>query len=168
MTVDNLDALLRGFQKRNKGILVDSNLLLLFLVGLALPDTFTTFKPIANQGFVEEDFERLCNITSRFKILATTPHILAEVSNHSDKLKGENYHNFCHLVRSRVHSWQERFKESAKLCKQDAFISLGLTDAAIEEAASGNFLVLTVDADLAVHLKKRKVDVINYNHIRVI
>ena len=75
------------FEKyRNKGLLLDTNLLLLLLIGSGVPHLLETFKPIQNQGFKKKDFELLARACSFFKTLITTPHILTETSNHSGKV----------------------------------------------------------------------------------
>ncbi len=167
MSADDSNSWRSQFRKYGgKGLLVDTNLLILYLVGLATPQRITTFKPIVNQGFSTADFELLRKITLLFKRLVTTPHILTEISNHSDKLKGVDKLRFYALLRSKLVGWKEHYTESAELCQRDEFIKLGLTDTAITDIAPGNFLVITVDFELAGHLQKKKVDVINFNHLR--
>jgi hypothetical protein len=56
---------------------------------------------------------------------------------------------------------------SAQSIVDDAeFPKFGLTDTAIRMIAPGKYLVLTDELPLYQLLSKRKVDVINFNHIR--
>jgi hypothetical protein len=167
MSAGELNVLLGRLQKyRSKGLLVDTNLLLLYLIGVARPDRVTTFKPITNQGFIWEDFERLNRIVSGFNRLITTPHIMTEVSNHLGKTKGQDRHDLCQIIRRLTQLWDERYATSAALSQRDEFAKFGLTDTAISEAAPGRFLVITVDFELTGYLAKKRVDVINFNHLR--
>ena len=58
--------------------------------------------------------------------------------------------------------------DAADIVKGPAFERHGLTDAAIERAAHGRFLVLTDEAPLAAHLERQGIAVLNYNHIRAL
>jgi hypothetical protein len=72
------------FEKyRGKGVLVDTNLLLLLLVGAIDPKHLAKFKPTANHGFTASDFALLCWIIDQFPRIFTTPHVLTEVSGNS-------------------------------------------------------------------------------------
>ncbi len=167
MKTDGSEILSELLQKyRGKGLLLDTNLLLLYLVGAVHPARVATFKPIANQGFLRQDFDLLLRIAGSFKKMVTTPHILTEVSNHSVKLKRDEGITFCRVIGALLKNWDERYTESALLCQREEFQKIGLTDTAIGETAAGRCLVMTVDFELAGHLQKRKVDVINFNHLR--
>lgn len=63
-----------------KGVLVDTNLLVLYLVGLVNKKRIETFK--RTQGFDVEDFERLTNLINYLgPRLVATPHVLSQVSD---------------------------------------------------------------------------------------
>ncbi len=64
---------------KRKGVLVDSNLLLLLFVGLFDPARIKKFKRTGH--FSEVDFRLLVNFLAYFDKAITTPHILTEVSN---------------------------------------------------------------------------------------
>jgi len=64
---------------RKKGILVDTNILLLYFVGSVNPKRISQFKR-TNQ-FNVDDFELLIQILGYFQKIVTTPNILTEVSN---------------------------------------------------------------------------------------
>ena len=149
-----------------KNLLLDTNLLLLLLVGSFDPSKIRTQKITANQGFSETDFNQLLNFVCRFQKLVTTPHILTEVSNHADKIKGVDKGKFLYQFLSLIEKMDERFEPSRLLAKTDAFVRFGLTDAAISQLANGNFVVLTEDFPLAGYLEKNGVKVIKFNVVR--
>ena len=64
------------------GLLVDTNLLLLHLIGRTNKNRILKFK--RTQAYTIEDFELLERFIAEFKILITTPHVLTEVSNLGD------------------------------------------------------------------------------------
>ena len=77
-----LDALALIEKYHSKGVLVDSNLLVLFLVGTVNKRRILEFK--RTQGFTLEDFDLLENLIRWFGRLIATPHVLAQVSDLAD------------------------------------------------------------------------------------
>lgn len=149
-------------------MLVDTNLLLLLLIGSLSPALIRKEKITANQGFNEADFNQLRDFSCRFQRWVTTPHILTEVSNHADKVKEPNHGKFIQKFMSLIDKLDECSETSKLLAKTDAFARFGLTDTAISHLANESFLVLTVDFPLAGYLQKKGVTVINFNHVRQI
>jgi hypothetical protein len=77
---------------RARGILVDTNLLLLFFIGLFDRGQISRFK--RTKTYTGEDFDVLDRFLSQFARLITTPNILSEVSNLSGQL-GEPVRSRC-------------------------------------------------------------------------
>ena len=161
--MENYAALIR--KHAGQGLLIDTNVLMLLLVGNVDPTQIPTVKVTANRGFTERDFDLLVSIVVRFSRIITTPHILAEVSNHADKLKRDSQNKLEAFV-SRIESCDERFDPAAQIAKSVAFEKFGLTDGAISELAMKGVLVLTVDFPLYGYLQKKGADVVNFNHLR--
>ena len=153
---------------RNKGLLIDTNLLLLLVIGAAVPETLATFKPLKNQGFSQTDYSILARFASRFTKLITTPHVLTEVSNHCDKLKGDHRLQFCDGIVPFIKRLKEETVEAAILCQRERFVDFGLTDMAIAEISPDSFLVATVDFELCGYLNEKNVDAVNFNHLRLV
>jgi hypothetical protein len=151
---------------RHKGLLVDTNVLLLLLIGSLDSKLIGNFKITANQGFDEADFNLLRAFVGKFQKIVTTPHILTEVSNHADKIKGDAHKKIFGRFVSLIEQLDEHTETTKALVKSDAFVRFGLTDTAISSLASKNFLVLTVDFPLVSYLQSKKADVINFNHLR--
>jgi hypothetical protein len=123
---------------RGNGLLIDTNLLLLYLVGKTNPGRIANFKRTSR--YTVEDFDLLGQIVEQFRTLVTTPHVLTELSNLRD-LQGE---------------------------ERPAFRSgfLGLTDAAIASLSRHSYLFLTDDLNLYLTLLERGVDAINFSYLQ--
>jgi rRNA-processing protein FCF1 len=158
---------IRGLVSKHcrKGILVDTNLVLLYFIGLFDPSHIQRFKRTSQ--FTREDHDVLARVLEPFKgKVITTPNVLTEVSNLSGQL-GEPMRSAYFEVFSR---WlcllDERYTASSLSAQAEHFVPLGLTDAGIMGLATSGLLVLTEDFRLAQRLQKIGADVINFNHLR--
>jgi hypothetical protein len=61
------------------GLLVDTNLLVLYAIGTVNRRRIETFK--RTRQYTEGDFDKLLRVLNAFTPLCTLPHVLAEVSN---------------------------------------------------------------------------------------
>jgi rRNA-processing protein FCF1 len=150
----------------NKGILIDSNLLLLYFVGKYKPSEIPKFKRTAS--FEINDFRLLLSILRRFNKIITTPNILTEVSNLSNQLPNNFKLTYYSEFANQVLLLDEKYITSSNICSLEHFRKFGLTDSGIIEAAKNQHLVLTDDFKLTNFLENMKVDVINFNHIRLL
>ena len=84
-----LDAVGLIKKHRTKGVLINANLLVLYLVGSTNKNRIPTFK--RTQVYTIEDFELLQGLIAYLGDVITTPHVLTEVSNlanlHEPELK---------------------------------------------------------------------------------
>jgi hypothetical protein len=149
---------------RDKGILIDTNLLLLYFIGQFNPSQIPKFKRTSK--FTTDDFHILVSLFRRFNKVITTPNILTEVSNLSNQLPDDLKRGFYSAFAVQVPSFDEKHTPSTNICSQGHFIKFGLTDSGIIESAASGYLILTDDFKLANFLEKRKAAVINFNHIR--
>lgn len=147
-------------------LLIDSNLLVLFLVGSVDPRQIEQFK--RPRQYTPEDFKLLCSFAAGFNSLVTTPNILTEASNLTGQLAGPlRGRVFAALATlTRAPTSVERYFPSADVVEELAFLSLGLTDAAILLAATEPAAVLTDDLDLYLRLAAENPHVYNFNHLR--
>jgi hypothetical protein len=148
---------------RTRGLLVDTNLLLLYLVGLTNRHRIPKFK--RTEAYTIDDFELLDRFITEFPLLLTIPHILTEVSNLGD-LQGRERDMFRSLFTQIAAQAQEFYDESRLVVLNKSFVRHGLTDAAIVSLERHAVLVLTSDFDLYCTLIDRGVDAINFNHLR--
>ncbi|NUO79552.1 hypothetical protein HUU05_05715 [candidate division KSB1 bacterium] len=160
--MDHLRKLLEIY--RNRGLLLDANLLLLYVVGRCDIRAVTSFK--RTKVFTPEDYDLLENFVRYFSNIVATPNILTEVSNFlnqlPDNIKVEHFLEFADIIRS----LNEKYVASAVLAIQPQFEKFGLTDFSIIAEARGKYLVLTDDFRLSNYLQSLQVDAINFNHIR--
>ena len=159
-----MEALIR--KNRQRGILVDANLFLGFLIGSLHPRHLTDCRA-TTKHFGPEDFPLLKSFLGQFKRIVTTPHVLTEVSNLAGRLPLSLHTEFRVLFRTIINRLSEQSMPSRTVSAHDDFLRFGLTDTAISLLSSGRFLVLTDDASLAGLLATRRIDVVNFNHVRV-
>lgn len=118
---------------KDKGLLIDTNILLLFFVGLHSRKSIQGFK--RTDRFTPEDFDILAGVLQRFKQVVTTPSILTEVSN----LLGQSPKGMRLSVFQRfsigIQRFREHFTPSSKLAQEPCFPRFGLTDAGIVHSA---------------------------------
>jgi hypothetical protein len=118
---------------RDKGILIDTNLLLLYFIGKFDPSQILKFKRTAK--FTLQDFRVLVAVVRRFQRIVTTPNILTEVSNLSNQLAEHFKDAFYSEFSKQVSMFDEQYTSSINICSQDHFIKFGLTDSGIIESA---------------------------------
>lgn len=150
---------------RSRGVLVDSNLLVLLLVGLVNTHRILEFK--RTQDFTIEDFETLSRLIEWFGKLFTTPHVLSQVSDLTD-LTGGDLAIARELFGVLVEKIEEHYDPSKMVMADPLFARLGLADAAIATVCSKGTLVLTSDLTLQLALQHRGVDALNFNHVRAL
>ena len=146
------------------GLLVDTNILVLFAVGAVNRDRIETFK--RTRQYTKSDYDLLLRALDRFKPLYTVAHVLAEVSNLVD-LPGTERLKARRVLRETISVLNE-VEISSKLAAEDKlYQDLGLADAAISAAARAHKCgVLTDDFDLYLSLSRDHVQVLNFTHLR--
>ena len=147
-----------------KSTLVDTNLMLLQVVGLY--DPLLVPKVKRTSMFSVDDFGRLVMVMSRFPSRTVTPHILAEVSNllgqSREPLKAEFFKVFAMLI-SRL---EEIHVPATIVCGAPHFGQFGLTDLGMIAAARSEQVVMTADTPLAAYMRSQGVEVIDFNDFR--
>ena len=146
------------------GILVDTNLLVLFAVGTVNRDRIETFK--RTRQYTGADYDLLVRVLAKFAPLYTVAHVLAEVSNLTDLRDSEG--RLARRVLKETISLLNEAEMSSKLAAEDPlYQDLGLVDAAIGAVARAhNCGVLTDDLDLYLRLSNDSVKVLNFTHLR--
>lgn len=144
---------------RKKGILIDTNLLLLYIVGSLNPQLIPNFKRTSIYSI--QDFQILSKVIEFCEVTVTTPHILTEVSNFIGKRI-----EIHRALGKYIAIGNEHFVESALLAKSELFVKFGLTDSGIFEGSKDGYLILTDDGPLAGIIKNKGADVISLDLLR--
>ena len=125
---------------RNKGALIDSNLLLVYCVGIYDPARIARFKRTA--AFTAEDFELLTHFFAFFEKIVTTPNILTEVSSLSNQFSEDIKVTYYPEFAKQIALLDEHYLPSTDISALASFYRLGLTDLGIANLVRDNYLVL--------------------------
>ena len=126
------DYVVKLIQKyRNVGVLLDTNILLLYFVGSVDPKMIATFKRTQNKGFTEADYYTLIGLLKQFRKAITTPNILTEVSNFLGQLPDHLHHDYFARFATDISTLDEHYLTSSDLALTYEFGQLGLTDSGI-------------------------------------
>jgi hypothetical protein len=158
-----LDARALIEKHRGRGVLVDANLLVLFLVGSVNKRRILTFK--RTQNFTIEDFDLLTRLIKWFGKLFATPHVLSQTSDLAD-LRDKELGEIRRLFEVLVEQIEESYDASRVLVADPMFERFGLTDAAIAKVCSRGILVVTADVELQLEVQRQGADALNFNHVR--
>ena len=146
------------------GLLVDTNLLVLFAVGTVNRNVIETFKRTCQ--YTKADYDLLVRVLGNFERLYTVAHVLAEVSNLTD-LPGAERLQVRHILKETISLLNEAEMPSGRAAEDRLYQDLGLVDAAIGAVARAyNCAVLTDDLDLYLRLSHDNVNVVNFTHLR--
>lgn len=149
---------------RSRGILVDTNLLLLLFIGSTSESNIKDFK--RTTAYTVEDYRLLLRLIDQFTKVIVTPNILTEVSNLSNGLYGERLRQFYEAFAKSLSVMSELYVTSASTSDIPGFHAYGLADSGIIAVAKDQYLVLTDDLRFASFAGQNGVDVLNFNHIR--
>ena len=160
--MSEMDRLIQRYKQA--GILVDTNILLLYFIGAYDQDLIPKFK--RTRQFTVEDHAILISLLGLFDKIVTTPNILTEVSNLSGQLGEPKKSEYFKKFSSGISLLEEEYVASKDVADMQEFVRFGLTDTGIVHLTRGKYLVLTDDLQLSQYLQSAEVDVINFNNIR--
>ncbi len=148
----------------NNGIVVDSNLLLLFCIGNFDREYISSFK--RTQKYAVEDFDTLIAFLAPFKKMVTTPNVLTEVSNLANALSGKHRMSFAESFSDLIKKADEEYLISEQVQKSTEFHDFGLCDAVLLEQSKEKYLLLTDDLLLYHYAIGTGRNAENFNHLR--
>lgn len=149
---------------QSAGLLIDTNLLVLFTVGSVNLNRVENFK--RTRQYTVADFKLLRDVVARWPKLYTTPHVLAEVSNLTD-LSGAERNIAREFLKITIAQLLEPELSSTKAAEDSAYMSHGLTDASIAATARAHDVtVLTDDLDLYLRLQRDGIVCANFTYLR--
>jgi hypothetical protein len=145
-----------------KSVILDTNVLLLYWCASFDSGLVRTFKRL--NSFSSEDIQLLHRLLKLFPTISTTPHVLTEVSDLANSLPEWRKEDWTRHFARQVDVVKENWT-SAKTLVQTPAIFLGLADAALCALASTH-VILTIDFPLSNYLESRRLNVVNFNHLR--
>jgi hypothetical protein len=151
---------------KSRGILVDSSLLVVYLIGSFDRRQLVNCRAIKS-SFTNEEFQLLAGIIAQFDVLITTPHVLTEVSNLAGRLPARLHVPFRTFFAAVLKQLAEENAAAADLSLAPHFVRFGIADTAISLVAPGKYFVLTEEVALYSLLSANGVDVMNFNHVRL-
>ena len=150
-----------------KGIFIDANLLVLLVVGAT--DQALISKHRRLRTFMVEDYGRLVELIEQAGQVFLTPNTLTEASNLLAQHPNPERSRFFAVLRRIIGKSEEVIVESKTASRNNAFVRLGLTDAALLEVISEETPLVTVDLDLFVAaFAEGKVAALNFTHLQAL
>ena len=146
-----------------RSVLLDTNLLVLLVVGMCNRDYISTHK--RTKDFIVEDFELLLKSINPFKELWVTSHCLAEVSNLLRQTHDEQARELMEFFSKFSDNIKESHIKKELIFDKELSIRLGVADTGIF-IKSKRTTVFTVDLDLYLEILNAGHNVINFNHLR--
>ena len=128
------------------GFLVDANLLVLLVVGNVNPDLIAKHRRL--DGYTAADYLALRDLINLADRVFLTPNTLTETSDLLGQHGEPERTLLMEGLQALIEGSDETVVPSAQASANPAFLSLGLTDAVLLEAASEEIPLVTVDAQL--------------------
>lgn len=153
-----------------RSVILDTNLLVLFVVGSAGEQYLDMHKRVQIID-PRSAYALLAQYLERFNELVATPNTLTETSN-LIRLIGEPAKTYLTATLQKlVITWPECYITSRDAALQPEFARLGLTDATLlalarRELNSPRSCLLTMDLDLYLAAAATGLNVVNFNHLR--
>ena len=149
---------------KSTSILIDTNLLVLYVVGTASRSYIAKHKRLTE--FVLEDYDALLELISGASEIFVTPHTLTETSNLVRHIEEPARTEVLKVLQALISNTDELPIPSKSACARSEFLRLGLTDAVLLEATGAESTLLTTDLDLFLAVQAIGNPAINFNHIR--
>lgn len=150
--------------RRPTGVVIDTNLLVVFVTGLVDPNLIGRTK--RTKAYAPEDFDLLNRLLSAFPVQVTFPNIMTEVSNLIEKSDS----HFRFEIAQRLHSLSglltERYYATAELSPAPDLVMLGVTDQVILTCVTEKLVLLSDDFELGRKYQAHGGELLNFNHIR--
>lgn len=155
---------MKRVSRRRDTLFIDTNLLLVLLVGTLDPDQVERFK--RTRAYSRADHALLIAFADRFSRMATTPNVLTEVSNLLGQLREPLRRRAMDVLAALTGRVEEEYTPSRRLVADPAFAALGLADISVVASADEHVTVLTADLALYLRLASAGIEVVNFNHLR--
>lgn len=144
-------------------VVLDSNLLLLHWCSTFDPMLLRNYKRLSQ--FEPNDILTLNDALGLMGQLATTPHVLTEVSNLANSLPSWQKRAWGAHFANAIKVISENYQPASELLKDEVVNEFGITDAALANLAADH-VILTTDGRLVAFLQARKLAAVDFNHLR--
>lgn len=151
---------------KSKKVLLDANLLTMYLVGLLGDGEVERFK--RTRTYSTNDAIILNEALLSFKSILATPHVLAETANLLDWFHGKKRQDLFQYLTEYIDLVEEVYQPAEKIVLSRAFLKLGLSDASLFDIChQQNCILLTDDLDLYSFASGHGIEAINFNYLRI-
>lgn len=145
-------------------VLVDTNLLVLLIVGTA--DRKLIAKHRRTREFTERDYDELCARLEGFDEMWVTVHCLAETSNLLKHTNNRAVPGLLRYLAAFCSGTRESYLPKDRLVADDLFVRLGVADTGFVQKSKRVDCSITVDLDLYLAVIGLGRKVVNFNHVR--
>jgi hypothetical protein len=129
-----------------KKIALDTNLLILFVVGLADSKLISVHKRL--RAYSISDFDLLSSMIAMSSGVMVTPNTLSEASNLLRQISGPAADAISSALKLMIENTSEIYVKSSIASARPEFLHLGLTDSVLLEINASDVVVITADLDL--------------------
>lgn len=156
-------------KKGKKKLILDTNLLLLLLIGACEKDFLPSCA--CTEKYTGDDYDLLLKVLRFFESeIIITPHILAEFSNLSRRdIKEPKIHYYLTTVMNRLKTYKEEHISLERLLgtKVDILVMLGFPDMSVVEAAKKiDAVILTDDIGLSLYADSAQIANIRFGAVK--
>lgn len=147
-------------------VALDTNVFLLFLVGLADRATIVHHKRLA--AYDADSYDLLCKLIAGYDEIVVTPGCLAETTNLLDADRSSRER--CYMVLKELictgEALNEKHAPAARIVEERPFMWLGFTDASYVELAEEGIPVITADFGLFQQVVALNENSVNFAEVR--
>lgn len=162
------------FKYQPEGLIVDTNILILFLIGNYDIKFIESYELLnnSNKKYLSSDFDLLKKIFSMFKKLVITPNVITELSNLTitkNGFYGEKLLFYIETVIKFLKSVEERHQKTDCLWGLELKIisKFGLTDLTMFELSKQTKMpILTDELPFYTYAYSNRVPIIKFEHIK--
>ncbi len=138
-------------------ILIDSNALLVLILGLMNPRLINTHK--RTSIYEEQDYNMLLSVIGKLENLVVLPNVWTEVDNLLNKFDGGYKVLYLEQLKEAVNIISEIYIPTIKATSADVFIELGVTDTLLLLHAKDCQFLITSDSSLSDYARANNVAV---------
>ncbi len=143
-------------------VVVDANLLVLLIVGLASESYITRHKRL--KAYSVADYRLLRRLISAYSQIIVTPNTVTETSNLVRNIAEPARTHILQVLGVLLEQAEERYVASRDAARHRDFLRLGITDATLLNDSLQSSVLLTSDLDLYLAADSAGHTVVNFIH----